>query len=122
MSAFAVVWTTTDPGEPTVQVYGPYPSHSDTRDDVRELTARSGHVCVQVLPLRGRVTDPPPVEAGASPYLYAKDVAALTGVDVKTVHRWRAEGRRGPAAIKVGGRWRYRAAEVREWLAAGEGT
>jgi predicted DNA-binding transcriptional regulator AlpA len=53
-----------------------------------------------------------------SPLLNEKEVAALLGVTVHALRRWRFEGR-GPRFSRVEGRLvRYRPEDVESWLAA----
>lgn len=47
-----------------------------------------------------------------------KDVAESCGVTVATVGRWRQEGT-GPSFTKIGGRYRYVAADVRAFIENG---
>lgn len=46
------------------------------------------------------------------------EVAALCGLSVKTVQKWRYRGGKGPAYVKLGGAVRYRRADVEAWVLA----
>lgn len=44
-----------------------------------------------------------------------RELATFLSVDLRTIHRWRAEGR-GPAFIKAGNTVLFRLADLRDWL------
>ncbi len=50
-------------------------------------------------------------------YLSPKHAAQLTGIPVKTLEAFRGV-RKGPPYYRVGGRVRYKAADVRAWIEA----
>lgn len=47
-------------------------------------------------------------------------LAALLGVSLSTVNRWRAQNR-GPKPVKIGGRVRYLESDLARWLADAQG-
>ena len=47
--------------------------------------------------------------------LWAREVAAILGVPVKTLYQWRYKGV-GPIGVRVGRHLRYRAADVELWI------
>lgn len=49
--------------------------------------------------------------------LTPREVSALLQVGPETLKRWRLAGI-GPAAVRVGGQWRYRPDDVAAWLNA----
>jgi predicted DNA-binding transcriptional regulator AlpA len=54
----------------------------------------------------------------APEYLSAKQVSQLTSISVKTLEMFRSV-RKGPPYFRVGGRIRYRIADVRAWVESG---
>ena len=50
--------------------------------------------------------------------LTVKDLAAMLGVDPRTVHNWRCRGEGPPAAAKLPKQVLFRQADVNAWLAA----
>jgi predicted DNA-binding transcriptional regulator AlpA len=58
---------------------------------------------------------PTPSTAGPEALLNAREVAAVFGIGVRTLRRWRHEGR-APRPLKGDGPLRWRRAEVDRWL------
>lgn len=56
--------------------------------------------------------------APVDPLLTVDDVAAMTGLARQTFYKWRSEGNtKGPRAIVIGRRVRYRREDVDAWIA-----
>lgn len=51
----------------------------------------------------------------SDPLLSANEVGDLLGIDARTVRRWRQQNKL-PAAIDLGGVWRWKASSIRAWL------
>lgn len=54
-----------------------------------------------------------------SPYWTTQEVSDFTRVPVGTLRQWR-HARRGPRSVTIGGRVRYRKADVQAWIAEQE--
>lgn len=54
-------------------------------------------------------------DVAPSPYLSARQVASLVGVEVDTLYLWKREGK-GPQPFRMGKFLRYHRSEVEEWL------
>jgi len=59
-----------------------------------------------------------PTIRNADRLLTVREVADWLAINENTLHHWR-HSHRGPRSLTVGGRIRYRRADVEEWLAAG---
>lgn len=57
--------------------------------------------------------------AELEPLLSPPDVSALFQIPGETLSRWRSQ-REGPAYLRMGRHVRYRASDIREWLATRE--
>lgn len=56
----------------------------------------------------------------AGAFLTMQQLTALTGFSAPTFRLWRLQGR-GPAAVKLEGRLRYKVSDVRAWLESANG-
>lgn len=59
----------------------------------------------------------PLIHSPADDLLDATEVAAWTGIAIRTLSQWRYL-RRGPTYLRLGGRVRYRRSDVDAWLNA----
>ena len=76
----------------------------DLRSGLADLGGASPHATVPTQPV-----------AGPDALLDAKQVAAMFGVGVRTLRRWRHDDRL-PKPLKLEGRLRWRRADVERWL------
>lgn len=65
-------------------------------------------------------TDNAPQVGESEPLLSVERAAALAGLTVNTLNRYRSDGR-GPAFLSMGGRIFYRRADIASWLAETDG-
>jgi predicted DNA-binding transcriptional regulator AlpA len=71
-----------------------------------------------VLPLRLSAADPPSSATELPLLLSAGDLAKMLRFGLRTIRSMDAAGRL-PAPLRIGGSVRWRAEEIRDWLAAG---
>jgi predicted DNA-binding transcriptional regulator AlpA len=69
---------------------------------------------------RNRKDVPDPLKADEQ--VNADQIAAIVGVNKRTIFRWLAGGHLPPYDFKVGQTCRWKMTTIRDWLAAGPGT